>query len=88
MGRLGDFEKMRVLYVAMGEKTLLSGQKWFEVNFHTFWGVLRSIKVVSVVRFGDQKCRFLRYSNSRAFTLTERRGTAIYSCLGSFPNYS
>ena len=29
IGTLEDFEKTYVLYVAMAEKTLLSGQKWF-----------------------------------------------------------
>ena len=29
IGPLGGFEKMRVLYVAMAEKPLSSGQKWF-----------------------------------------------------------
>ena len=30
-----------------------------EVSFTTFWGVIRSIKVVSVFCFGDRKCHFL-----------------------------
>ena len=29
IGPLGDFEKMYVLYIAMAEKPLSSGQKWF-----------------------------------------------------------
>ena len=29
IGPLGDFEKTNVLYVAMAEKPLSSGQKWF-----------------------------------------------------------
>ena len=29
IGTLGDFEKSYVLYVAMAEKPLSSGQKWF-----------------------------------------------------------
>ena len=29
IGTLGDFEKTYVLYVAMAEKPLSSGQKWF-----------------------------------------------------------
>ena len=29
-----------------------------KVSFPTFWGVIRSIKVVSIFRFGDRKCRF------------------------------
>ena len=37
-----------------------------EVDFPAFWGVIRSIKVVSVFRFGDRKCRF-RDSDFRAF---------------------
>ena len=30
----------------------------YEVSLHRFWGVIRSIKAVSVFRFGDRKCRF------------------------------
>ena len=42
-----------------GQKTTFEWPKVVsEVNFPAFWGVIRSIKVVSVFRFGDRKCRF------------------------------
>ena len=41
-----------------------------EVIFPGFWGVFRSIKVVSVFRFGDRKCRF-RDMAIRAFLRKE-----------------
>ena len=42
-----------------GRKTTFEWPKVVsEVIFPAFWGVFRSIKVVSVFRFGDRKCRF------------------------------
>ena len=41
-----------------GPKTTFEWPKVTEVSFPSFLGVIRSIKVVSVFRFGDRKCRF------------------------------
>ena len=42
-----------------GRKTTFEWPKVVsELSFPSFWGVFRSIKVVSVFRFGDRKCRF------------------------------
>ena len=55
-----------------GRKTTFEWPKVVsEVSFPAFWGVIRSIKVVSVFRFGDRKCRF-RDIAIRAFLPTPK----------------
>ena len=41
MGGLGDFEKTRVLYIAMAEKPLEWPKVVTVVSFPTFWGVFK-----------------------------------------------
>ena len=64
IGTLEDFEKMYVLYVAMAEKPLSSGQKWFLRWVFLGFGGYFLLQSVFVFSFRWSEVSFLRYSDS------------------------
>jgi len=68
IGTLGDFEKTYVLYVAMAEKPLSSGQKWFLRWVFLGFGGYFLLQSVFVFSFRWSEVPFPRYSDSYVWT--------------------
>ena len=78
---IGGFWENARFIRSNGRKTTFEWPKVVsEVNVLTFWGVIRSLKVVSVFRFGDRKCPFEEIAIHAFLRNFENRTTVCVFC--------